>query len=167
MDELTIHEIVRGIVDESMKDQRLALLQLLSNKLGESLSALTESEATAVFTVAVKGLKSDLGESLVEVMLGILTNATITEDNAQSFISYITGAEKQWKQFADAIEEFLNHNPQLETDTLDDAWSHMGSVLCNLCQVEGGRKLIVSKSAGYMPRLLCQVRTQSFPAPLC
>jgi ATP-dependent helicase/DNAse subunit B len=156
MEDITISEIVRGITDESMKSERFALLQLLSNKVGEQAEPLTSEEASSVFTIALAKLSPTTDDTLVEVMIGLLANATISEQNAQKFMQFL-GTEKYNAQLSVAVNTFLDHNTQLEADTTDDAWSHMSSVLCNLCQIEEGRTLILRQSLNYIPRIIKQV----------
>jgi hypothetical protein len=157
MEEVTISEIVRGIMDESMKSERFALLQLLSNKVGEQAEPLTSEEASSVFTIALAKLAPTTDDALVEVMIGLLANATISEQNAQKFMQFLA-TEKYNAQFSVAVNTFLDHNPQFEADATDDAWSHMASVLCNLCQIEEGRTLVLRQSLNYIPRLINQVQ---------
>lgn len=157
MDTLSVHEIVRGIVDESMKAERLALLQLLSNKVGESTEPLTAAEAAEVFTIALTKLSADTDSVLIEIMLSLLTNSTISDQNTKSFVNFLNTSEKYNAQFSGALNTFLDHNPQIENDADEDSWCHMGSVLCNLCQIDEGRTLILRQSLGYMPRIIAQV----------
>jgi hypothetical protein len=157
METLSVQEILRGIADESMKSERFALLQLLSNTVGESTEAMSTDDASRVFTVALAKLTPDTDRSLVEVMVGLLANATLTEQNCTSFMHFLSKSEKYNAQFASALNAFLDHNPQLESEIADDCWAHMGSVLCNICQIEDGRALVLRQSLGYMPRIIAQV----------
>ena len=157
MDELTITEIVRGIADESMKAQRIPLLQLLANKVADITEPLTLEESNGVFIIALATLNATTDDSLVELMLGLLTNATISEQNAQSFMTFIGKNDKYRTQFLNVLESFLNHNAQAELDATDDAHSNMASVMCNLCQIEACRELLLKPSAEYMARMINQV----------
>lgn len=157
MEELSVTEIVRGIVDESMKSQRVPLLQLLANKVGESTEPLNEQECKGVFVIALSKLDADTDSTLISIFLSLLTNSTISEQNAKNFMKFLTTADKYNNQFKSALDVFLNHNPQIEQEGDVDAWENMASVVCNLCQIEEGRALILKQSLGYVPRLVNQV----------
>lgn len=157
MDDLTVSDIVRGIVDESMKSQRVPLLELLANKVGESTEPLTEQECKEVFVIAISKLDADTDSTLISIFLSLLTNATINDQNARKFIKFLTTSDKYSTQFHKALEIFLNHNPQIEQEDDVDVWENMASVVCNLCQIEEGRALILKQSLRYMERLVNQV----------
>mmetsp|Transcript_50634 Transcript_50634/g.100035 ORF Transcript_50634/g.100035 Transcript_50634/m.100035 type:complete len:322 (+) Transcript_50634:26-991(+) len=160
MEDLSITEIVRGIADESMKAQRFPLLQLLSNKVGESTEPMNNVESVGVFTIALSKMDANTDDTLIEVLLGLLTNATLSDENIASFLKFIA-TEKYRKQFTNGMEVFLDHNPQVETDATDDSWAHMSSVLCNLCQTDEGRTLVLQRSKNYVPRIITQIRSKS------
>ena len=161
MDDLSVSDIVRGIVDESMKSQRVALLQLLANKVGESTEPLSEQECKGVFVIAISKLDNDTDSALISIFLSLLTNATISEQNAKNFMKFLATSEKYSNQFQSALDIFLNHNPQIEQEDDVDAWENMSSVICNLCQIEEGRALILKQSLGYVVRLVQQVSEDS------
>lgn len=167
METLSVQEIVRGIADDSMKAERFALLQLLSNTVGDLSEPLRPDESTSVFTIALAKLVPETDSALIEVMLGLLTNATITEENARSFVNFLDKSEKYKSQFTGALNTFLDYNPQLETEEVDDTWSHMGSVLCNIAQIEEGRALVLRRSLDYMPRIIAQVRLARPAQQIC
>ncbi len=157
MDDLTISDIVRGIVDESYKNERVQLLQLLANKVGESTEAMTPEECKGVFVIAVSKLDSKTDGTLISLFLSLLTNATISEANVKSFLTFLNSSEKFQNIFHEALNIFLNHNPQVEHDDYEDAWENMASVLCNISQVEEGRVMLLRQSKEYMLRIINQV----------
>lgn len=69
------------------------------------------------------------------------------------------------------IEKYLLYNPQLEDELsysfsddqweIIDEWQHMGNFLCNICQVEDGRKIVMYVPSAYLSRLLGQIRSKN------
>jgi hypothetical protein len=167
MDEVSVLEIVRGLMNDSMKTQRLPLLQLLANKLAESTAPLTADECKAVFAVGLLKVQGETEGSLIHLGLTILANATINEANAAAFLEFIKKSEKYNNHFKNFANTFLDHNPQLEFDneftdwSSVDPWQCMASVFCNLCQAEEGRVMILRQSNTYMVRLLGQIRSKN------
>ncbi|KAJ1414788.1 hypothetical protein B484DRAFT_164038 [Ochromonadaceae sp. CCMP2298] len=168
MDEVSVLEIVRGLMNDSMKSQRLQLLQLLANKLAESTEPLTADECKAVFAVGCLKVQGETEGSLIHLGLTILANATINEDNAEAFVEFIKKSDKYGSHFKSFANTFLDHNPQVEFDNEQvtdwssvDPWQCMGSVFCNLCQAEEGRVMILRQSNRYMVRMLDQIRSKN------
>eukprot|EP01032_Pedospumella_encystans_P020656 gene20656-23462_t len=161
MDDLSISEIVRGVVDESYKNERVQLLQLLANKVGESTEHMTPDESKSVFTIAVAKLDTKTDPTLISLFLSLLTNATISDENVKSFLAFLAASEKFQNIFHEALNTFLDHNPQIEQDEAEDAWENMASVMCNLAQVEEGRTMLLRQSKEYMIRLISQVRSKN------
>lgn len=161
MDDLTISDIVRGIVDESYKNERVQLLQMLANKVGDSTEPMTLDESRGVFMIAIAKLDAKTDGTLIALFLSLLTNATITEPNVRSFMTFLASSEKFQNLFHNALNTFLDHNPQIEQDEFEDAWENMASVMCNLSQIEEGRTMILRQSKNYMLRVIDQVRSKN------
>jgi len=164
MESVSITEIVRGLTSDSMRSQRMALLQLLANKIAETEGPITKEERSAVFTIACLKVYGETEGALIDLGLTILTNSTINEENAVAFLEFLKKSEKYNSYFQSFMNTFLSHNPQLEFDgtliqdwSTIDPWQNMSSIICNLCQIETGRALMLRQSTEYMIRLLPQV----------
>ena len=165
MDELTINDIVRGVVDESMKEERISLIELLANKVAVLPSPMTSEESKGVFIIALAKINDPIDGMLVQLFVSLLANATINEQNAISFMQFLKSSEKYNNLFRSAIEKFLQHNPQLEAEDIStaeewsvvDPWENMAAILCNLCQAEEGRVMVLRQSSTYMTRIITQV----------
>jgi len=134
------------------------------------------------------GEKGKRDDRVLTLCLAALSNLTIPEANTNLFLS-ITLEKERYNNETDPdsppptpppahashltfmLTKFLEHNPQLEQaksteeeeegEESSDCWEHVASVLCNLTQVEDGRRLLLRQSTGYMPKLVAQFRSKS------
>jgi hypothetical protein len=166
MDNLSVQEITRGIVDDSMKSSRVALVELLANKVAELTEPLTKDEFTEVFVIALTALNNQTNSELVHLFTSLLSNSTILEENINNFLKFLDSSEKFMTIFKASVEKFLDYNSQLESDEVIsaeswktlDCWENIGNVLCNLCQTEAGRTMVLRQSNRYMVRIISQVK---------
>lgn len=105
---------------------------------------------------------TDCPQSSINLYLILLTNITISEELCEHCITYFTKTESSQV----LIDNFLAYNPQtvegdeiLDDYTESDVWQYFSSVLCNLCRLESGRRLILAVSTGNMAGCLKQVST--------
>lgn len=118
------------------------------------------SQTTLIMEKAVDFLSSNCPKEHVNIYLILLTNLTIPEDICDHFMTYCTKKDSAQK----LIDQFLAYNPQTVEgdDILDDysesdVWQYFSSVLCNICRVDAGRRLLLSVSTGNMAACLKQV----------
>ena len=157
MDEIPLDDLVLALRASPGND---TMLGLLANKLGED-NLLDKSDVKNVIDEIFSQLKFCAGRGEVEHLCCIvLSNLTIMEEHCavllEGDIKYL-------------VEKFLAHNPQKENQTIDytkadvaaraDPWAYVGSILCNVCRLEGGRKLLLNISSGYIPKLASQLRS--------
>jgi hypothetical protein len=102
----------------------------------------------------------------VNLYLILLTNLTIAEDLCEHFMAYSAKTDNAAQKL---IDRFLAYNPQTVegSEVLDDysetdVWQYFSSVLCNLCRLESGRRLILSVTTGNMVGCLKQVCSVNF-----
>lgn len=175
MDELTVSEILTGLVTKEYQEHRLALLQHLTNCFAENPSVASGLELKNVFKTLLVLLTTTLGtdddkRSQINTSVTALVNSTTSEANIQTFFEVLSEAmdkELYSDKFRRCIASYLDHNPQLEDESskgkdddywvTNDEWQHMGNLLCNLAQLEDGRKIVLQQSTGYMERLVVQV----------
>jgi|MDTB01.1.fsa_nt_gb hypothetical protein len=157
MAEIAVEDLLLALEQSPGNDM---VLRLLANKLGED-SKLEKAEVSHVVKEVQSQLKLCAGRSEVEHLCCIiLSNLTVKEDHCSAFL------ESDIKNF---ITKFLSHNPQKENQSLDyskdevvvqaDPWAHVGSILCNVCRVEEGRKAVLKISDGYIPKIASQLRS--------
>jgi hypothetical protein len=137
---------------------RIHAATLIINIIAEE-GAITQT--TLILEKVIDFLKSaDCPREEINMYLILLTNLTISEDLCEHFITHC--AKTDTSQVL--IDHFLAYNPQtvegeeVLVDYSDtDAWQYFSSVLCNLCRLEGGRRLILSVTTGNMAGCLKQV----------
>ena len=102
----------------------------------------------------------DCPHSSINLYLILLTNLTISEEMCEYVITYC--AKSGSCQIL--MDYFLAYNPQtVEGDEIlddyseADVWQYFSSVLCNLCRVESGRRLLLAVTTGNMAGCLKQV----------
>ena len=159
----------------------LALLQVLNNAIVDVLdSGLESSEDTnpsilqsgldskslfqGIFLYLIKLCNSnaDKEKSLydcINVAISVLVNATIIEAYAANLIQYITDNTIPITGFETIINKYLDYNTQLnESSNVDvhDPFNQIGNLLCNICRIEDGRKILLLQSKGYVPKLFAQ-----------
>lgn len=171
MDDLEVDEILAGLGNQSFIDQRLHLLELLTNKLAEE-TQIDDSKLRSVFEILltipiVTSSSTEDGKRIINTSISALCNATVSEPAAMLLLDCIEPEDSKLnKQFHFIIKKYLQYNPQAEVEeteselidwTLADEWQYVGSVLCNICQVEKGRKIILKTSTGYIERIAAQV----------
>jgi len=165
--------------DDSLKQQRLALVQLLINRVADTDRPLTQKESDAVFVLVLSniGSHSQLTNSTLDLLMRLVSNLTIAEANAQQFVDLISSSDTYRHGFQSAVEQFLSYNPQVENESdkamvggvddewIDmDPWQYMSSTLCNLCQIEDGRSFMLRRTSGgssYIERSLKQFRSRN------
>jgi hypothetical protein len=142
-----------------------------------TLKLLTQSAAQATTTSSGSG-----GAVLVDLCLSLLCNLTVPEPNAQLLVDahvVNTAAADEASpvivvspELTQAVDAFLAYDCQLMEEASSkaltaeewgraDPWQHMASVLCNLARLEGGRRLLLRRSTGYMERLVRQIRSKN------
>ena len=176
MDELNVSEILTGLVTREYQDHRLALLQHLTNSFAENSTFANEGELKNVYKTLLVLLTTTIGSDedkcrQINACLTALVNATTTESNVEIYFQVLKETmdkETYFDKFHRCIANFLDHNPQLEEESsknadadyweVTDEWQHLGNLLCNLAQIEDGRRIILQQSKGYMERLVIQVK---------
>jgi hypothetical protein len=204
MEELSVVEIIQGLLKKDFIEYRVQLLQLLINKFaGSEETALvpinnnasaeenTTEQTPAVqlplnidhFRLMIRVLVDlihqysnlptlpETAKEIINFSLCTITNATIYQKYTESLLLLLEDSSSPINtRFHQFIKSFLDYNPQLETTEeldqitweLHDEWQYMGSIICNLCQEEKGRKLILNQSYGYMMKLPAQVRASLY-----
>lgn len=174
MEDLSVSELILGMRDASLKQQRLALVQLLINRVAETDRALTHQESEAVLVLVLTHIvsHSQLTHPVLDLLLRLVSNLTIVEVYAQQFMDLIASSDTYRHGFQSSVEQFLSYNPQVEVESdkalvggeddewIDaDPWQYMSSTLCNLCQVEGGRSFMLRRTtdSSFIERILKQV----------
>lgn len=109
-----------------------------------------------------------LRNKLLQTAFIVLTNATKSQHLAELFYSVAQLASPTASCYT-YLDTFLAYNPQLESQEEEeegqieeeDEWQHVGSLICNLCQVEEGRKIFLKMSDDRMSLLVNQIRSKS------
>eukprot|EP00981_Chlorochromonas_danica_P007517 scaffold1767_cov178-Ochromonas_danica.AAC.22 len=111
-----------------------------------------------------------LRKKLLQTAFIVLTNATKSQHLAELFYSVAQLASPTAACYT-YLDTFLAYNPQLELQEEEeeeegqieeeDEWQHVGSLVCNLCQVEEGRKIFLKMSDDRMSLLVNQIRSKS------
>jgi hypothetical protein len=175
MEELDYEDIISGLLSKQYEDYKLLLLQQLTNKLAEGSLETTNPVHYKILKVLLILLSSnpsrnDRGKQEVNIALCALNNATSSEAAVESFFRLLQDDPQNGKILSclhHCITKYIEYNPQAEADVdltpeeweITDEWQHLGSILCNLCQLEEGRKIVLHTSTGYMQRLGHQVKT--------
>ena len=157
VDEIALEDLLMALQHSPGNDMAL---RLLINKIGENCE-IGKAEASRIIEEVLSQLKLCAGSCEVEHLCCIiLSNLTINEDNCSVLLE---------NDFEYLIEKFLVHNPQKENQSLDyskdevvaqaDPWAHVGSIICNVCRLAEGRKVILKISSGYIPRIVSQLRS--------
>lgn len=185
MDELSVSEILTGLVTKEYQEHRLALLQHLTNCFAENPTVASGVELKNVFKTLLVLLTTTLGtdddkRSQINTSVTALVNSTTSESNIQTFFEVLSESmdkELYSDKFRRCISSYLDHNPQLEDESSkgkdddywvsNDEWQHMGNLLCNLAQLEDGRKIVLQQSTGYMERLVVQVSQHELSPSFC
>lgn len=175
MEELSVSEVLTGLITRDYQSHRLALLQHLTNYFAENVEVSVGLELKNAFKILLVLLTTTIGSDddkrrQINSCLTALVNATTIEGNVQHFFEVLQESmdkESYGDKFHRCISVFTEYNPQLEDDSCklasaeywetNDEWQHVGNLLCNLAQVEDGRKIILQQSKGYMERLVIQV----------
>lgn len=210
-EELTVPELLQGLLRREYFDHRAQLLQLLVNQFaaeneaeemansqlvvsspenskpdsGTTLSTteipkksmiapkISEGIFQQVLRVILEFASSEkLGTEIVNLSLAVLVNATIKHQYAVYLLENIDNTNQSdnnviSKKFHGLIQKYLSYNPQIETEEMSspdfvwesfDHFQYVGSILCNLCQHESGRKLVLHTATNYM---------SSFPPQVC
>lgn len=178
MDDLSVSELLTGLVTKEYEEYRLALLQHLTNFLADHPTLDSETELVSVLKtllilLTTTNSSSDDKRMQINMALCALNNATTTEESIAVFLR-VLGESLSQETFRDkfhrCIEAYLSYNPQLEDDSEEvspeawevlDEWQHLGSLLCNIAQTEEGRKIVLQQSKGYMEKLIVQVRSHN------
>ena len=159
----------------------LAILQLLNNSIAdiiENNSELLQDTAATIFQSVLDSKRLFLGifaylmklcssnadadRSLydcINVAISILVNITIVEVYAVNIVQYISDGAIPLSSFETVINKYLDYNVQLnESNNINvyDPFNQIGNLLCNICRIKDGRKLILLQSKGYVPKLLAQ-----------
>jgi len=171
MNELSIDDIIGGLGNQQFAQQRLPLLELLTNYLAEGEN-IEDSKLKLIFNLLltipiIVPPTTNEGKKIISITMSALSNATVKEESAMLLLEHLEPEEsKLTKQFHFIIKKYLQYNPQaeiIEEETPDwdllDEWQHVGSVLCNVCQSEKGRKIILNTSTGYIERIAVQIRS--------
>jgi hypothetical protein len=173
MEELDYEDILSGLLSREYEEYKLLLLQQLTNKLAEATSEINPIQNKIIKVLLIvltsTSARTEKGRKEINMALCGLNNATSSEPAAEAFLKVLQDDPQQEKMqqcLHLCITNFLDYNPQAEADIeltpeeweVTDGWQHLGSVLCNLCQLEPGRKIILQASTGYMERLGPQVR---------
>lgn len=179
MDDLEISEIILGIKNDSMKEHRIQLIEILINKIAEIHSEnnlnhnnVQQEQCNEIFVMICMNLKTN-NPTIIDLLLSLFINVTITEEYASYFFQFLNTNDpitnnlvehndnSYHSLFLSYIEKFLNYNPQAESIVdnwnIEDPWQNLGNVICNLCQVQEGRTLLLKQSNKYMERLVTQV----------
>ncbi len=166
MDELEIPEIIVGIVDKSMKEYKLALVETLTNKVADAGESLSKLDVESIINTVIKQLQlKERNSAIINTFLILLSNLTVHVTYCEILMEKLESDPELYVNFREIIENFLSNNPQLENDVSDesewiitDPWQFTASILCNLCQIQSGRRLVLQQSYNYMPRIVEQVR---------
>ena len=170
-EEATVGEILEGLVNPNFISQRLPLLEMLTNKLAEETTTVDKETSERMFKILFNILQKTscqhpMGRKVVNMANCTLSNATVKEEAVTWFLELTNPEDSEcYKQLHFCINKYLDYNPQLEDETTEgeewasvDEWQHFGNALCNLCQTEQGRRLLLKQSSGYMEKIVKQVR---------
>ncbi len=159
----------------------LALLQVLNNAIADVIDSNNESlqdtnssvwqtvldskclfQGIFLYLMKLCDSNADKETSLydcINVAISILVNTTIIEAYTANLVQYITENTIPIADFETIINKYLDYNIQLnESNNVDvyDPFNQIGNLLCNICRIEDGRKIILLQSKGYVPKLLAQ-----------
>jgi hypothetical protein len=165
MEDLSILDCLNGLNSTVFdKATKLLVVEILANKVADEAEGLAETDTQQLAKYFVKQLflSESSGEGVIQprvanLYLGLLSNLTMPEGNSSVFCAQF-GLDKEFgAQFTKLIEVYLSFNPQSELEKVEeekwvelDPFQHVGSILCNLCQVESGRDVILKPSTGHM-----------------
>ena len=166
MDTVDTEQLLLATNDEQFKTHHEQIIQVLCNRVAdfqENVSEIDAENVEGIFNLTVNKLEksTSLTSNMINVLLILLTNTTSSETNSQTFIHYI---QRDETKFQIIINSFLDYYPQTENFSGDDwslvdSWQHMSSVLCNICRLEDGRKLVLNNNTAILSRLVHQVRS--------
>lgn len=124
--------------------------------------------------------------NLVDKCMGVLINCTVSEANCEVFLTRLDKTPQSRQFFDRSLQRFLQHNPQAEPGSVVppaqcngaapiddwrdiDEWQSFGSVLCNMCQLDAGRKILISgpQAKDHVSALVTQVKATQFVADSC
>ena len=168
-------KILAHLVNESNAD--LFYERSVFAKIMQCLSTVDSSEVVVQAAILLINLIAEnpsvpedagLVEKLMEVLqqntldehtntfLMLLANATVSESACHILFRNCSDYLQPF------MEKYLEYNPQLEDDSVQDfatvdRWQYFSNVLCNICRLEEGRRVILNKSSNNMTRLLRQV----------
>lgn len=114
-------------------------------------------------------IRKKLSKSTINLLLILLNNITTFEDYCHELIQHLENEKYQTRKiFDELIDDFLNYYPQIEVDDSDtsdwvdaDPFQHISSILCNLCRIEEGRKIILNPTKLHMFKLVLQIRSRN------
>jgi hypothetical protein len=179
---LTVSEILKGFLRKEFISERIHLLELLINHFAaENESELSVDKDTfrlmlRILLELIENKNNSSSTAVINLALCVITNATVKEGYSTYLLESINEAEANdsspasalTKKFHSTIDLFLSYNPHVEQDLEEgqewesvDPYQHVGSILCNLCQLEEGRKILLRKSNNYMLKLPSQVRSKN------
>ena len=133
-------------------------MNIIADKVANDWKTLTDYDVKAIIVFFLSKIEESLSEKKTELInfyFSILSNCTLSEGSSTIFCNYISDNEVFGKKIHLLIEAYLRPNPQIENDAVYDQekWNsldplqHMGSLLCNLCQIQNGREIILLPSA--------------------
>lgn len=169
MEELSLDDVIRGLSTKDYVEHHVTLLQHLTNITSQpDVSADEARLSKALSNICIimhyfsqTGGADGRGVSLLTISL---MNLTATENAAANCTTLLAEeSSSASKAFKIALNGYFDYNPRLESDETSPDWEvidpyqYVGSVLCNLCQVEAGRRIILKKSDEYVPKLALQV----------
>lgn len=165
--ELCEKEVFSSIISAlDVAELRLHGVTLISNILADE-GNLEISQTKLLLERIIDFLTAtDCQQSEINLYLILLTNLTIAEDMCEHFINHCAKLNKTQA----LIDQFLAYNPQaveedvvLEDYSESDVWQYFSSVLCNLCRLETGRRLLLAVTTGNMQGCLKQVSVDMIP----
>jgi hypothetical protein len=181
-EKLTVPEILKGFLRKEFVSERVHLLELLINHFAtENESELSVEKDSfrlmlRILFELIENKNNSSSSGVINLSLCVITNATVKEGYSAYLLEFINEADANdsspasalTKKFHSIIDLFLSYNPHLEQDLEEgqewesiDPYQHVGSILCNLCQLEEGRKILLRKSNNYMMKLPSQVRSKN------
>jgi hypothetical protein len=163
MEDLSIVEIIQGLMDKSMLAHHVLLVQHLTNTITEN-DELDGRDVHRLSSVLLQKASS-CPDSDANHYCALVANITTNSANTQKFLELIADSAQFRGDFIACTERFLAYDPHLEgsASLIDvpweekDPWQYFGNVLWNVCQQEEGRKILLSPSDKFLNRLVKQV----------
>ena len=136
---------------------------ILTNLLADDRLIQESVDASSVYKSTVPLVIQDkLAKPLMNLTCMLLNNICVLEKNAVILLEL-------YRDSSDLIllfQKYFNYNPHEEYDESTswddrDVYQHIGSVIVNLTTLEGGRRIVLNHSNGFLSPLILQIRSRN------